>query len=178
MTENKITLSDSFDDHQAFKYFVEFLYCGDYFIPKSYEPYSCLLHAMVYVLADRLLSPRLKSLAMSKLIDQLNSSSNGGPEEKVVIRMIATVYNGTYSDSTDPTTVALKDSGEEEKDANSALTSADGNSATDAISSSCKVEEAILGKNILSLASFYFFSFTINSLLLVITRSTTYKPTF
>src|SRR5690606_51163 len=123
VTENKVTLSEPVDDPEAFKYFVQYIYCNDYVIPEGYEPYIALLHAMVYVLAERLQALKLRTLAMKKLREHLNGKGKE-PTEKVIIKMIKAVYEGTclYDSSYD----GKKGTGSEEKEVTAEAETPDG----------------------------------------------------
>ncbi|RPA78426.1 hypothetical protein BJ508DRAFT_155624 [Ascobolus immersus RN42] len=112
-TDNKITLSENVDDPEAFKFFVQYVYCSDYLIPEAYEPYSALLHAMVYVLAERLQALKLRALATKKLGDYLGK---GTPTDSIVIKMVRAVYEGTCLYTTSPIKQGDEKDVNEEKD--------------------------------------------------------------
>ncbi|RPA72409.1 hypothetical protein BJ508DRAFT_381584 [Ascobolus immersus RN42] len=104
VVENVVRLTDTIVDGQSnvFKLFVEFLYCNDYAIPALLKQYEPVLHTMTYILADRLLAPKLKTLAIQKLTNFL-SAQDTCLDVLVVIKMIVVVYNNTFEKTYDTT---------------------------------------------------------------------------
>jgi len=87
-----------------------------YEIAPSLIPIACVVHAMVYILADRLISTNLKSLAMTNLVDCLSVAEESDgisqaeqqlrfarglekmvrPSDTTVLDLVTVVYGGTY----------------------------------------------------------------------------------
>ncbi|RPA78425.1 hypothetical protein BJ508DRAFT_309207 [Ascobolus immersus RN42] len=98
ITANKIDLSELANDGlaDAFDYFVDFLYFGDYELSDKHKELRCVMHGMVYVLADRILSKPLKSLALTELRKILDTSAteiDDGP----FLKLVELTYTRTYS---------------------------------------------------------------------------------
>ncbi|RPA78424.1 hypothetical protein BJ508DRAFT_378291 [Ascobolus immersus RN42] len=95
---NKVDLSDLATEGlaPAFDYFVEFIYLGDYTVLEEHKAFACVAHAMVYILADRFLSARLKPMALEKLREVLYDSSVP-VLEMAVLNMVYVTYTNTYS---------------------------------------------------------------------------------
>src|SRR5690606_11542764 len=70
---NVITLDDMCDLPMTFSFFVEYLYQGDYTVGDDLnESLKCLMHARVYILAERLCIKDLKDIALSRIVPCLS----------------------------------------------------------------------------------------------------------
>ncbi|KAF3937901.1 hypothetical protein ABW19_dt0209163 [Dactylella cylindrospora] len=70
-TDNKtVTLDADTDSAGAFEMFLQYSYIGDYFYDEDLEPHVLVMHAQVYILADRLGALPLKELALKKATRQ------------------------------------------------------------------------------------------------------------
>ncbi|KAF8536303.1 hypothetical protein BDD12DRAFT_890635 [Trichophaea hybrida] len=71
-SSNYTHLDTAVDTEQAFDMFVEFIY-GDIYTPPEYlaDPWKVQVHGEVYVLAERLMMPDLKDLALRYMVNSL-----------------------------------------------------------------------------------------------------------
>lgn len=90
-----MTLSEPADHPIAFDHFVQYLYTDNYYIDDVYEPAACIIHAMTYLLADRLIVEGLKALAWSKLTELLGDKTREIHVE-VLLELIDVAYSVTY----------------------------------------------------------------------------------
>jgi hypothetical protein len=88
-----LTLDSHVDTDDAFQMFVEYIYLSDYDPPSPDRDGKCLLHARVYVLAERLCMEDLKSLALKRIGSELLVLPRIGT--KTVVRMVKVVYDNT-----------------------------------------------------------------------------------
>ncbi|RPA71858.1 hypothetical protein BJ508DRAFT_315247 [Ascobolus immersus RN42] len=96
----EVRLGEACDHPVPFGYFIQFLYAEDYDVRKEHEPLDVVVHAMVYILADRLIVEDLKKLAFAKLkvILQSNSGSSSSWKaisEMQILALLQAVYEGT-----------------------------------------------------------------------------------
>jgi hypothetical protein len=91
-----ITLDSAVDTDSAFQMFVEFLYHSNYDPPKGVRRDGrCLLHASVYVLAERLCMEDLKSLALVKMVKELADKGASRLRTGTIVQLTAIVYENT-----------------------------------------------------------------------------------
>ncbi|RPA80323.1 hypothetical protein BJ508DRAFT_362680 [Ascobolus immersus RN42] len=93
---NQLILSETCDHPVAFECFVQFIYLGNYSIDKRHQPLDIVVHAMVYVLADRLLCTTLKTLSLQNLATALCSKD---ATNHCLIELLDLVYRSTASAS-------------------------------------------------------------------------------
>ena len=75
MEENTVTMDSEVDHEDAFNMFVEFLYKSSYSPPEGYDiSAKAILHARVYVLAERLCMNDLKETAFAQMFATLVDS--------------------------------------------------------------------------------------------------------
>ncbi|RPA78455.1 hypothetical protein BJ508DRAFT_349339 [Ascobolus immersus RN42] len=80
----------------AFKYFVQFLYCGDYILHDSLTSVACYIHTLVYFVADQLGAPALKEAAELKLVKCLETDTeDANLGNQAVVKMVEAVYEST-----------------------------------------------------------------------------------
>ncbi|RPA78452.1 hypothetical protein BJ508DRAFT_329211 [Ascobolus immersus RN42] len=83
----------------AFKYFVQYLYSGNYFLPASHGSLACYIHTLIYFLADTLGAPEIKKLAKAKLEDSLLERDGQDlvelPDIQAVVKMVEVTYAST-----------------------------------------------------------------------------------
>ena len=73
--ENAVTLDSEVDHEDAFNMFVEFLYTSSYLPPEGYDiAAKAILHARVYVLAERLCMQDVKEMAFVQMTTTLVKS--------------------------------------------------------------------------------------------------------
>lgn len=93
------TSYESKADHPvAFKYFVEYLYRGNYDVA-SYEDIACLIHTLVYFLSVKLGAQGLVDLSLEKLKACLKDENRTDVEDRVVVKMVEATYEGTQCDN-------------------------------------------------------------------------------
>lgn len=73
--KNRVVLEEEVDTDDAFRMFVEFIYMDDYTPPSDKTDDIDLIHANVYVLAERFCMGDLKSLALGKAIAVLSDQA-------------------------------------------------------------------------------------------------------
>lgn len=72
-TEGRVTLEEEVDTDEAFRMFIEFAYLDDYVPPETPVDKLGLVHAQVYVLAERLCMNDLKALSLNKAVNVLSA---------------------------------------------------------------------------------------------------------
>jgi hypothetical protein len=73
--QNTVVLDSAVDHEDAFNMFVEFLYMASYIPPEELDLAArCILHARVYVLAERLCMNDLKEMAFAQMKASLAES--------------------------------------------------------------------------------------------------------
>ncbi|KAK6347458.1 hypothetical protein TWF718_005300 [Orbilia javanica] len=95
--EKKVYLTSEVDTVDAFNSFVQYCYLQDYFCDE--EPGGSLLkHAAVYILAERLICPCLKTLALEKAQRLCKPTGRAKLEEifPVLPAVVAMIYGNTY----------------------------------------------------------------------------------
>ncbi|KAH0559002.1 hypothetical protein GP486_004383 [Trichoglossum hirsutum] len=119
-TSGAVTLDSAADTDDAFQMLVEYIYLSDYSPPKLGRDRKCLLHAGVYVLAERLCMEDLKSLALEKMASELaraytrvviektsgwespiRRTSGKQLESETVVRLVEFTYENTPSPYTE-----------------------------------------------------------------------------
>lgn len=104
---NVITLDDMCDLPMTFSFFVEYLYQGDYTVGDDLnENLKCLVHARVYILAERLYIKDLKDIALSRMVPCLFrclcDCHTNDSDERIAFRCHACPRNHCYSFSGSP----------------------------------------------------------------------------
>ena len=75
VADNTVIMDSPVDCEDAFNMFVEFAYMSEYIAPEVYNlTQRCILHAKVYVLAERLCMNDLKDMALAKMKGSLIES--------------------------------------------------------------------------------------------------------
>ena len=95
--EKTVHLQSEVDTADAFDKFVQYCYLQDYFCDEDRVD-SFTQHAAVYVLAERLICPRLKNLALEKAKSICDSAYSGKSDEVLIAvpAAVATIYENTY----------------------------------------------------------------------------------
>ncbi|RPA80344.1 hypothetical protein BJ508DRAFT_327450 [Ascobolus immersus RN42] len=96
METGTVTLSERVDHPVAFACFVQYLYTDTYTVSESYTNCASIVHAMVYLLANRLLSPALMSCSFQRLKHVL-ADPETSPEDLVFVGLVDVIYRGTAS---------------------------------------------------------------------------------
>jgi BTB/POZ domain len=100
VTSGVVTLDSEVDSDAAFQMFVEYLYHSDYNPPREAGRDSrCLLHAAVYVLAERLCMENLKSLALQRMIKEFAKDAycqeDSWLHTNTIVQLTEIVYENT-----------------------------------------------------------------------------------
>lgn len=93
-----MSLNTAVDTAGAFEMVVKYIYLADYEVSRDRDKeYKSLLHARVYVLAERLLMEDLKELVLEKLIQEMGSHRDTGKylDSQHVVKLVKIVYEGT-----------------------------------------------------------------------------------
>lgn len=140
-TSNSTYLDTAVDTEQAFDMFVEYIY-GDTYAPPEYlaDSWKAQVHGEVYVLAERLMMPDLKEIALRYMVNtlayaydtkakqsydprtkQLASASSPTMDSACLLQLIETIYAHTAqrhlaNDETPPETPEQKDKGKTAED--------------------------------------------------------------
>jgi hypothetical protein len=89
-TKDKVTLSDI--SVRAFKVFITYVYTNVYSIPDLSYDESFVLHAEVYILADRMCMTDLRTVAFNRVKENV---VKGGLNVQHVSRVVEYVYDNT-----------------------------------------------------------------------------------
>ncbi|KAJ9664335.1 hypothetical protein H2198_000264 [Neophaeococcomyces mojaviensis] len=103
MLDERICLIDDWDHDDAFRSFIMYIYLSSYEVPSDMDiSAACVLHARVYVLAERFCMEGLKMMAFQKMSSALNKDpwgtflTNLNPE--TILEILQIVYDGTVDD--------------------------------------------------------------------------------
>ncbi|CCX34545.1 hypothetical protein FPQ18DRAFT_346012 [Pyronema domesticum] len=97
LAENSVTLDSAVDSVSAWALCIEFMYLGDYNI----GTHQTLVHAQVYVLAQKLCMEDLKKVALKKMAEYFNKSRQSTVKitdyyvDNWVVKIVQIVYDGT-----------------------------------------------------------------------------------